>query len=693
MFKKHNKKQDKSKQVNKKQVVKKRGKLADKLDMYDMIFANLYAGNAVVEPEHTLDRQHIDIGFSNIASEKLIIKYFVIRKFPDWMYPRLFDRIRANCLRPGIRINFFIYGEPHEINWESPEMKNRMSIWKSYSNEEQSDSAFDYRKNRQDMLAKLRIVESTSYLNEAELDQKRSLVAASFVIEVACVRDDLSLSYMAIAIEELKRMCKYEDIELLELRVNMMDWIQQLGTFSLRYIKEVSRRIGKKIMTDDVLANFNSYKQGRIGTEGTPLGIDIWSHTPVIKKFKQDPDGAENVLIAGGTGSGKSLFIKQLIPWLLLDNVVTVLDFEGDEYTNIERLIYGGNPKDAILISMGKGSGYYFDPMEIGELTGESEIDDGLKEQAQGYIIAMFKTILCKDNNELDKWESSVLDEAIMRVYEDYGVTDDKSTWKRSKGLRISMIYDEICNMVISQEFLDDNMDDVKHKAAVNIREVCKSYFEEGEPKYGAFKNPINIEDIRDCRFIVFSFGVNGATASQMDSKILALKQLSVANITSQISNYCKYARKCYNVKIWEEYQRWSEIKGSSEIIANAMTGGRKRGDINFIITNDLANMIDAQDLLSAKLQQNITGYIIGSVSSDPIREKFCKTFNIPEMIEPLKMIDKAKSRKRRGSTPEDDYCHSFCVVMLNTGERAVVKAMLPEVLLESKLFRTGVER
>jgi len=44
---------------------------------------------------------------------------------------------------------------------------------------------------------------------------------------------------------------------------------------------------------------------------------------------------------------------------------------------------------------------------------------------------------------------------------------------------------------------------------------------------------------------------------------------------------------------VWEEYQRWGDIKGSAEIIGNAMTGGRKRGDVNLIITNDVAAIID----------------------------------------------------------------------------------------------------
>ena len=209
-------------------VKSKKTKLAEKLDMYDMIIANIYAGTSIVEPDRELDRSHIDIGFSNIASEKFIIKYFLIQGFPDWIRPHMLDIIRRECIYPGVRINFYIYGKPHKINWDSSEMINRMKIWKNYTKNTDTGTAFDYRAKRQDILAKERIVESTSYLNEAELDQKRALVKTSFLIELACKRDDESIASMSDSIKQLKTLCKYDEIKIMELRVNMIDWIQQL---------------------------------------------------------------------------------------------------------------------------------------------------------------------------------------------------------------------------------------------------------------------------------------------------------------------------------------------------------------------------------------------------------------------------------------------------------------------------------
>lgn len=676
---------------------KKRGisKLKEKLDMYDMIMANLYAGNSVVEPSTKLDNSHIDIGFSNIASETHITKYFMIRQYPDWMKDHMMDIIRSRCLKPGVKINFYIHTQPHTINWNSSEMKNRLNLWTKYADKYEDDgSVFEYRGKRSTILARKRIIESTKYLNESELDYRRTLCKITFIVEISAKRDDMSLANLELALRDFKTLMNQEDFKVMEMRVNMIDWLQSLGLFSLKYIKEVQGRIIKKIVTDDILANFSSYKQGRIGEDGVPLGIDISSKIPVLHKFKEDPDAAENLLIAAATGGGKSFFLKALLTWLLGDGFVcTVMDYEGDEYTNLAAFVKAGNPDDVKVISMGKGSEVYFEPMEIPMLTGDPEVDNDLKETAISYVLATFRLIVCGTEKNLTKWEESVISTAIRRVYEFAGVTDNKETWHKSQGLRVSMVYDEICDMVRKGEFIDDNMDNIKHRAAMEIQESCIPYFEEGEAKSGTFKKPMTANELFKAKLIIFSFGMKGATNDQIDPVILALKQLSVANISIQISNHCKYVKHCFNVKVWEEYQRWGEAKGSAEIIGNAMTGGRKRGDVNFIITNDLNAMLDESNPINAKLKQNITGYIVGRVTSKTVIHKFCEEFSLLELEAPLRRIAEAsrkgRKKKRNSSAAQDRYKNAFCVV-LDEG-KAIVKVMLPPSLLESDLFKTGV--
>ena len=248
--------------------------------------------------------------------------------------------------------------------------------------------------------------------------------------------------------------------------------------------------------------------------------------------------------------------------------------------------------------------------------------------------------------------------------------------------------------MVESKELVDSDADNLKHKAAVAIIDSASIYFEPGEAKSGTFKQPMSANELYKAKFIVFSFGMKGSDNSAMDPTILALKQLSVAYVNIQISNFCKYVRHCFNVKVWEEFQRWGEAKGSAPILSNVITGGRKRGDVNFIITNDLAAMLDDDNELNKKLRQNIQNYAIGKIPDSFVRQEFVKKFDQQEVLVALDNIAKAASAQQSGTQKltgsQSRYKNAFCII-LEDGKKAIVKVKLPNVLLKSELFKTGV--
>lgn len=686
---KHNKRKNKRAQ--------KKSKRKEKMDMYDMILANIIAGNSIIEPTVKLDNSQLAIGFSNISSDEQLQKYFMINKFPDFLQPRLIDIIRAKCMQPGLKINFYFHAVPHHINWDSSEMKNRMNIWRQYSAEHSGPvDIFAYRTQRGEAIARQRIMTSTKYLNEAELEYKRSFLKVIFIIEISASRTEEGLSNMAEAIKQLKDLCHQSDIRLAELRVNMIDWLRAIGPFSLMSLPQTESRLSKKVVTDDILANFNSYKQGRVGTHGVSLGIDIMNSGPVMRKFKADADAADNWLISAATGGGKSFWIKALLTYLLADNfVVCVMDYEGDEYTNIANYIRAGNPEDVKIVSMGKGNTLYFDPCEIPDLTGDPKVDDELKESAVGFILAIFRVIVCGTDRDFSREQERVMSLAIQRMYDTAGVTEDKSTWFRSKGLRLHDVYREIKEMVETKELVDSDSDNSKHKAAITIADSACVYFEPGESKAGTFKTPMPANELYKAKFIIFSFGMKGADNNSMDPIILALKQLSVAYVNIAISNYCKYVRKCFNVKVWEEFQRWGCIGSSASIISNVITGGRKRGDVNFIVTNDLAAMLDDSIELNKKLRQNIQNYAIGKIPDESVRREFVDKFDLQDVKPALDNIAKAHTVTQSGSQKvsgaQSRYKNAFCIV-LEEGKKAIVKVMLPKSLLKSSLFRTGVD-
>lgn len=674
----------------------KKSKFREKLDMYDMILANLYAGKSIIEPTEHLDNSQIAIGFSNISSENQITKYFTISSFPDYLQNQLIDYIRNSCMLPGVKINFYMYGHPHKIFWDSAEMRSKMDIWSRYSQEHDgSVNVFNYRQESIEAKARARIIQSTKYLNEAELEHKRSLIRVSFIIEITARRDEESILNMADSVKKLKEITASSGIKVRELRINMIDWIRAINPFSLNASKETESKIIKKVMTDDNLANFNSYKQGRVGIKGTPLGVDVRSYSVVLRQFKENPDKAENWLICAETGGGKSMWIKSLLTYMLADGyTVCIMDYEGDEYTNLANYVREYNPDDVKIVSMGKGSTVYFDPCEIPELTGDETIDKESKESAISFITAIFRIIVHGEGSDFTTEEKKIMSTAIQRMYDSVGVTEDMSTWHRSKLLKLHDVYHEIKEMVLTKEFVDSDSN-AKHKAAEFIMDAASIYFEESGANYSMFSKPMSANELYKSKLIVFSFGMKGASESATDPTILALKQLSVAYVNIQISNYCKYVKHYYNVKVWEEFQRWGQVKGSEDTIVNVITGGRKRGDVNFIVTNDLASILDENNRLSAKLGNNIQNYAIGRIVKSDTRFKFCEQFDLQECLDALDRIAKASANTKqiggKTSGSQNRYKHAFCVV-LDDGNKAIVKSMLPSSILKSSLFKTGVQ-
>ena len=153
--------------------------------------------------------------------------------------------------------------------------------------------------------------------------------------------------------------------------------------------------------------------------------------------------------------------------------------------------------------------------------------------------------------------------------------------------------------------------------------------------------------------------------------------------------------RRCFNVKVWEEFQRYCEIKGSAESISNSITGGRKRGDVNFILTNNLAAMLDDNNELSKKLSENIQNYAIGKITDSVVRKEFCKKFGQQDIEIALDNIAKASSEQQSGiqkvSGYQNRFKNAFCL-SFDGGKKAIVKVKLPTALSHSKIFKTGVD-
>lgn len=371
-----------------------------KLAMYDYILAGFYEGESTIEPEGSLGLDTLDIGFNSISSENYVMKYYIIQQFPQAMSDEFINELRINCRLPGVKVDFYTYADPNKINWDSDQMKMKRKVWARYTKEDTDVDTFDSQEKQGVVAKKMGMRQSWEYLQRADIRQGRQVCKVSMLIQFSGLRGERGkyIHNMDEAVKNLKDYCAVCGIKIQPLRINLVDWLQSLYPFSMKRIKEVQSKVPKQTMTDDILSRVNTYKQGSIGVDGIVMGVDVETGKMVLRDIKNNQDNAENWAIVGATGSGKSLFSKDKLDWVLGLNIpCMVVDFEGDEYTPLYYYVKAGNPKDAIRVDLGPGTGQYCDPLIIPRLTGCEEIDATLKHDAMAMAIKMLTVMLYED--------------------------------------------------------------------------------------------------------------------------------------------------------------------------------------------------------------------------------------------------------------------------------------------------------
>lgn len=650
-------------------------KLSTAIKMYDkMLGFRLARGYSQARKVSVSDIVLLD---DSIYSKRYINRYYMIYGYPDKI-ERGFLSLFRGCCKGSTQVDVTYLCEPKPIDWGSAEMKSRMRSWSDFAKETSDDvNVFNFSEEYQAAEQRMRLIESTKFFNFMDLKYKRAIVHCTILLRVYARNIPPEMETFEESCVEIERLAKSLRLRMVRRNYTLLDELRAILPFSRS--DDLKVNLPRRMMTDDMVIGMSYISQGVFGRDGTVLGLDVLNGTVVMHHFKEDPDKAENWLITATTGGGKSYFVKNMLMYLLADNFkVCIMDYEGDEYTNIANFIRGGNPSDVLTIQLGNGSGIYFDPCAIADPTGNEDLDKAAKSSAQDFITAMFK-IMAGGEGALGIEGTKILSLAIQRMYDSLGVTEDMSTWGNSKKARIQDVYDEIVNIVVSGEF-NNETDRAKHEAAVFLRDATSVFFEEGEVKYGTFSTPIQASDLYDANLVVFAFGMKGADPSSSGTDILALKQLSVAYVNILISNHCKYVQHRFNVKVWEEFQRWGAIEGSGSIITNCITGGRKRGDVHLIITNDIMAMLNGKKDVNDTLRQNIQNFAVGKLEKKA-REEFTRQYGLPNILPELDNIANGK----------DGYDHAFCI-LTDDGEATTAKCMLPQSIARSGLYNTGVQ-
>ena len=398
------------------------------MDLYDDMIANVNSGDIIIDDApKTLTDGELNLGWGKIVTKSSIIKLFILNHNQSWISKEVLKNIK-NYTTSGIytvKFNYFIHLSPYTINWNSPKMKDKLKRWdrRIQNDTVDRDNVFQKRETAAGTRYLQDNIDSFEYYNQVDIFNHRSLSKFSLTIELIGDRNNIEDFEQAVA--NFKAISGMEGLEFTEVKADIYEWMRAKLPTSLRISPQIVDKTFYVPLSDDTVTSMLSVSQGKMGNKGVPLGIDVNSGLPVFHVFREDPKDAENILVSAGTGGGKSVFTKNIIVWALKEQLsVVVLDYEGDEYTNLAHYINSGNAGEAIIVNMNAGSGKYFDPLKIAELTGVDEIDRDAKQSAVDFTKAMFRILLAEEG-KVSLEEDSIISEVITKVYREHAITDN----------------------------------------------------------------------------------------------------------------------------------------------------------------------------------------------------------------------------------------------------------------------------
>lgn len=638
-------------------------------------------------------------GNATMSGKDYINYYYTIDGYPTDTPINFRDDIRFVTFA-GVRVSFISAFEPTKIDWNSPQIRSKIKTWESVEEDSVDVTSYNYNKYATSLNSRVRRKDSLIYLTDVGLRKRNLFVYRTMMI----ISGNRGEAFDKSVVEVLDH-CKSIGLRVTRVEEDLPEYLKSFSPFSAQLSSGILKQVGKNTLPDEMIARFSTYSQGKIGKTGIIFGNDIHSGSAVYKQFKKHDVDAENILITAETGGGKSYFVKYLLLQLISYSYFngTINDIEGDEYLPFAN--YLSHNDKVVILNMAEGQGCYYDPFEIVR-TGVDRLDEDLFSFCKSFTNTIFRVLIGETLLEGNDWAQKILNNAISRAYSSLGVKeDDKTTWENTKGYGIFYVYDMFKDLysecVALQGVSEDSLElyeryklnpgylDTLDRVVAKLSEYFEP-FENGGIRSDVFKNKVNLRDIVDAKLLVNSFGMAGRSADTIDKTQMSLSQISAANI-SYIRSIFSKARGMFNFKVWEEFQRWGQFPGSATTIKTAITGGRKLGDVNFIITNNVKELLDDDRFA---IFDNITSFAIGAIAASTTRERLCDELSVPMLLPELDSIVLKKGDTESfesESITQSKYDKAF-LVNLDKSVATIAKVELPTHIAKSSIFRTGVD-
>jgi hypothetical protein len=662
-------------------------KLFSSFNFYGRILVSLITKGFkdVPKEDEVLADNHFYYSINRIYTKSKVKKMFFLKELPRMLDEGFLNDLKREVEEKSMQVNRtyginskcelvdIIVANPYELNFSTFRNRSRMMMWKrryeeaikQYGGNNVLDELVQ-KKDISDSKDRNRwMIESWLFVKKAKEEEKSSFAKTTIILELVADNDDILFECE----KTLKDYMFRNEIKYSEVFLQSNEYNKAFSPAGNEQNNLLAKMTKSTILNDNIITSFDIPTHGNVGDDkGLYFGTDIYTGLPIFYDLRKGSD-AKNILISANTGEGKSNFLKGLFSSvdILGMNSIT-LDYEGDEYTPI------GNLYDASFIKVSGENSRYFNTISIGDLTGDPDIDPGLKKEAVGVTQRVF-SLLLDEKNGMTFQETSIFSDCINRVYDKFGVTEDPLTWKFSKGCTYFHIYGELVEMSKEDYFVKEYGQHIKD-VVIKLR----TYFEFDGINRSMFNNPINLEELLGTRHIVFSFGMKGLDESLINTKELSLKQLFVGYITTLISNYNKSKGKLTAIYL-EELQRYLMHAHSGSVVANMVSGGRKRGMILFLITNaplQLFSSLNTDEELKKHVEAilgNINGLVLGRMK-EKVSTTIAEYFNVEDTIPSLNLINEGGDMK-----------YSFLINY--NGESSIVKYLFHPDLLETPLYKT----
>ncbi len=211
----------------------------------------------------------------------------------------------------------------------------------------------------------------------------------------------------------------------------------------------------RNVLTTGLTCTYPFISSALFDENGIFYGINIYNESMVfIDRYDENKYKNANMCIFGTSGSGKSFFTKlQIIRYYLFEIEQYVIDPDR-EYENI------ANKLNGTVIKIGASSNTFLNIFDIRQESIEDE--KGYLATKISRLIGFFNLIF----GNLDEEEKAILEEKIIKCYNQKGITfDDKTLFKNDENkINIKPIFKENKDMPILEDLYNILGEDEKTK-------------------------------------------------------------------------------------------------------------------------------------------------------------------------------------------------------------------------------------